>query len=145
MGRGSVRSDGGVIVMAGRLRSIEQERAACAWKAIEGLKEEDESMKKKYRSLVKRVAPLILINGLGQTMAFLKARREKDGGAFQLLFSHISSAVKERVPFGEEDLLSAIVKGSPTFLKRATREALAYLQWLSKFAEAELPAGDDEV
>ena len=35
------------------------------------------------------------------------------------------------------DLLEQIVNGDSNFLRRATDETLAYLQWLNRFAEAE--------
>ncbi len=40
-------------------------------------------------------------------------------------------------------LIERIVAGNATFLQFATDEVLAYLQWLTRFAEAEFGADED--
>jgi len=37
-----------------------------------------------------------------------------------------------------------IMRGDAVFLRRATDETLAYLQWFNRFAEAELPSKDKD-
>ncbi len=42
-------------------------------------------------------------------------------------------------------LLESIIKGDSEFLRRATDEVIAYLQWLNRFAEANgLPSKEND-
>lgn len=127
--------------MTSMRRTIEQERSKQAWADVQTIKAKNDTVKKDYNSLVKRAPVLILTNGLGQTLAFLKAKA-KDHHID--LFRHLSGWVCQRVPESGNDLLHQIIQGDSALLRRATREALAYLQWLKRFAEAELPSGEEE-
>src|SRR5438876_9878410 len=64
-------------------QNIEQERGQQAWKNIREIKNRhDEDLEKKYRSLTRGLNAMIQINGLGQTLGFLKAKSNnelKDG------------------------------------------------------------------
>ena len=55
-----------------RLQRVEQKRAAEAWSCIQAVSED--KFKKEYRSIVMKLPTLILTNGLGQTLAFLKSK-----------------------------------------------------------------------
>lgn len=83
-----------------------------------------------------------MASGLGQALAFLKAKDYAPG-----LVAELSEWTAIRMPptDGEPtDLLERIIRSDSDFLRRATDEALAYLQWLNRFAEAEgLTEGDD--
>lgn len=117
--------------------TIEQERAERAWKVIEVVKTlTDEKTKKKYRSYVRSASTLILTNGLAQTLAFWKAKEEE---AYQRLLRDLSELVLE----SSTDLLTKSINLSSVdeYIKD-TEEALAYLVWLKRFAEAELPKED---
>lgn len=98
--------------------------------------------RKKYGSLARRVPMLVLINGLGQTLAFLRAKGKDDpGDEHNILFQHLSTWTMSQVApdAGNKDLLSWILEKDSASYRRATAEALAYLAWLKRFAEAELP------
>ncbi|HQU45167.1 MAG TPA: type III-B CRISPR module-associated protein Cmr5, partial [Pirellulales bacterium] len=84
----------------------------------------------------------IMAAGLGQALAFLKAKDYAPG-----LLVELTDWVKQRIPPREGEpveLIERIVKGESDFLRRATDEVLAYLVWLNRFAEAEgLTEGDE--
>ncbi len=90
-----------------------------------------------------------MASGLGQAIVFLKAKDYAPG-----LVAEISDWIATRVPLRPDepretgptpDLLERIIRGDSDFLRRATDEVLAYLQWLRRFAEAEgLTEGDGE-
>lgn len=82
----------------------------------------------------------VMASGLGPALAFLRAKGEVPG----LLAAMSDWVLNQRGlgPVSPDALLGAIVRGDSDFLRRATDEALAYLQWVKRFAEAEI--GDEE-
>jgi CRISPR-associated protein Cmr5 len=100
--------------------------------------------KKGYGSLARKVPMLVLTNGLGQTLAFLKAKGKNDpADEHTVLFCHLSSWVLSQVASSTTasngDLLQWVLQNDSAAYRRATIESLAFLTWLKRFAEAELP------
>jgi CRISPR-associated protein Cmr5 len=115
-----------------RQRSLEQERAKCAWECVQSVNENQ----KEYRSLARGAPADIQANGLGQTLAFWKAKKGKE---HQALESAVSSWVAKQLQIEGQDLLGWITKDATNDdYRRATAEAIAFLTWLKRFAEAEL-------
>lgn len=127
------------------LRTMEQERAAQAWKCIQEVAHKSSELKKKYGSLARKAPMLVLTNGLGQTLAFLRSKRKNhEEDAYNVLLSHLSRWVLHRLGVPESlrgDLLEWVLRqdSNSTTYRHATLEALAFLNWLKRFAEAELP------
>jgi CRISPR-associated protein Cmr5 len=124
-------------------RTLDQRRAAHAWTAVEKLS--PGAGGDYYAREAKRLPVRTLTSGLGHALAFLKA---KPNDANDLLLRDLSDWVLRQrklpeVPAGASDLVEAITKGDATFLQLATDEALAYLQWLSRFSEARF-GGEEE-
>jgi CRISPR-associated protein Cmr5 len=61
-------------------KTLEQQRATRAWECVDEVTSKSQDFKKKYGSLARKVPTLILTNGLGQTLAFLKAKGKKRSG-----------------------------------------------------------------
>jgi len=121
--------------------TLDQRRASHAWDVIQRTKPKSDA--KKFGGQAKKLPTRIMAAGLGQALAFLKAK----GYAPELLLE-LSKWMEHRLPPkpGEsKDLLERIVKGNSEFLRRATDEVMAYLLWLNRFAEAEglTDEGDD--
>ncbi len=119
-------------------QTLDQRRAAHAWEAIQLAKQKyKEQELKKFGSQLKKLPTRIMTAGLGQALAFLKAKNEVP----RLLLDALTKWVEQRIPpkQGEQptDLLERIIQGDSDFLRRATDEVLAYLVWLNRFAEAE--------
>jgi CRISPR-associated protein Cmr5 len=101
-----------------------------------------------YASHVKKFPMLVLTNGLGQTLAFLRAKGKNDRAAEEeVLYHQISNWVTAQIWGGEGDagLLPKLIapdSGSDVY-RRATVEALAFVNWLKRFAEAALEAEPD--
>ena len=123
--------------MSSPQQTIEQKRARAAWDGVLAVKEQ-ESYKEKYLALVKSAPADVLTNGLGQTLAFLKAKGKDEHKA---LSTHLSRWVCPQMGWTQnDDLLRKLTEpdaGSDVY-RRTTAEALAYLVWLKRFAEAEL-------
>jgi CRISPR-associated protein Cmr5 len=98
--------------------------------------------RKGYGSLARKVPMLVLTNGLGQTLAFLRSKGKDDqSDEHNVLFRHLSAWTLGQVASnaGNQTLLDWVVNNDSTAYRRATTEALASLTWLKRFAEAELP------
>jgi CRISPR-associated protein Cmr5 len=94
---------------------------------------------------------MIQINGLGQTLGFLKAKGKKDEKKphYQLLLhltnwmqdtKHFKASNSDVMRTGYDGLLNWITdpKTSSDDYRRATTECLAFGVWLRRFAEGEL-------
>ena len=133
--------------MPSHQQTLDQKRAQRAWEDIQEVKQRSLGFRKKYGSLARRVPMLVLTNGLGQTLAYLVSKakfHEKDRGeeaqASGELFEHLSRWTMSQIaPNFNGKLLLWILQNDSTGYRRATTEALAYLSWLKRFAEAELP------
>lgn len=115
-----------------RLNRLRDEGGASEWKG-------------KYGSLVRKVPSYIITNGLGQTLAFLRAKgKGEPDNEHEILYGQLSEWVGGQLGV-KNDLLDWIVNTATSQQYRlATMEALAFLQWLKRFAEAELPKGREE-
>ena len=131
----------------------DQRRAQHAWKTVEcAVHTLNDNAKKDFAREAKRLPVRIKTAGLGQTLAFLLAKAKSDKGEDardRLLVALGDWLLKERLlasqPNGaiaQDSLIQAIIKGDANFLRRATEEALLYLQWLTRFSEAELGTGE---
>ncbi|HZU05386.1 MAG TPA: type III-B CRISPR module-associated protein Cmr5 [Chloroflexota bacterium] len=123
-------------------QSLDQERAAQAARDVRAVKSEPAA--DKYRSLVEGLPAMILANGLGQTCAYLLARAEgKTNTPEYTLYGQLGRWLTGRIAGLQGDLLSALTETDVGTYRRAQIEALAYLQWLKRFAQAELPRSAD--
>lgn len=135
--------------------TLDQRRAQHAWQAVEQTRAFNLNTKKDFAREAKRLPVRIKTAGLGQSLAFLnaKAKSDKDKGEDaqgQLLIALGDWLLKERrlasQPNGaiaQDSLIQAIINGNADLLRRATEEALLYLQWLTRFSEAEFGTGED--
>lgn len=121
--------------MANR-QTTEQERANSAWNHIMQVK----SSQKEYGSLARGLPALIQTNGLGQALAFLRAKGKGERTkAHTMIYNHLSQWVCKRMDTQNppQDLLQWIIQQNSGLYRQATNEALAYALWLRRFAEAQ--------
>ena len=113
-------------------QTLEQRRAAKAWEQTERVSKQ--SSKKEYGSLVRGLPANIQVDGLGQTLAFLKAKnKEEHRSAYNNLQEWLCEA--ENFNF-KGDLLEWLLRQSSDTYRHVTAETQAYLLWLKRFAEA---------
>jgi len=119
-------------------RSLEQQRAARAWQCVQAVKEK--SWKRDYLQLAKSIPAIVQVNGLGQALAFLQSKGKKGDNEHARLAADVSRWVSSQLLREARDDLIPWVTGqaSAAEYRRATVEALAFLTWLRRFAEAEL-------
>jgi len=120
------------------MQSIEQQRAkaALAWAESQGKNVDSETV-----SAAVAMPAMILMNGLGQTAAFYKSKKSKDPNkpsAYENLYKLLSDWLKKNVKSyaNKKDLLEGITQCDAKDYRAAQVEALAYLQWVKKFAKA---------
>jgi len=117
--------------MADELKTRDQKLAAYAADCISEVK----SNQAEFKSLVRNFPALVMSNGLGQALAFLKAKGKP---AHEQLYKFVSEWVSA-VVYGKkgEDLLTLIIASDSLKYRRATQETMAIAGWLKRFAEAE--------
>ena len=128
--------------------NIERERARHALNTVKKLEKKGVD---KYASYVKGLPATILQNGFGQAMAtLLSAAKNRDADDHKLLYSNLEEwlcKVNPDSPYiNEPDLMQAITGGTEKAYLLAQAEAMSYLEWLKKFANAYLskPEGTKE-
>ncbi|QDT15049.1 type III-B CRISPR module-associated protein Cmr5 [Alienimonas californiensis] len=150
---------------------VDRRRAAFAWERIAEVRDQPDDVKKRYRGQSRSAGALIQRNGLGQAFAFWaskgfsdqKPAEGKKEFADVLLYRHLGGWIVGELT-GRGNLLTTAQQlagvdpdGGPldplAWLMapgrttpeavRATGEALALLHWLRRFADSQLPKGDD--
>lgn len=117
-------------------RTIEQERAQQAWVAIESVrgtgKEND------YGTRAKNLPSMIQANGLGATLAFLRAKAGTDHAAADYrLYEHVATRIVYYLEYTAGDIMHLIREADTDTYRRATAEAIAFSIWLKRYVEAE--------
>jgi len=139
-----------------RRQNLEQERGRIAWDNVRSIvAKQNKTLQKEYRSLARGLNAMIQINGLGQTLGFLKAKGKSDKDkAHYLLLEDLTNWMKVEEHFhptnasamqnASDGLLKWVVDAdtSSADYRRATAECLAFGNWLRRFAEAELEGED---
>lgn len=105
---------------------------------------------KNFRSYARKIPQMILSNGLGQTLAFVKAKA-KDGNAYELIYSQLTDYLKSdstaRIKMeGNKELIEWVITCNSQEYRFITEEILAFLSWLKRFAEGmiEVEEGEEE-
>jgi CRISPR-associated protein Cmr5 len=128
------------------IQSLAQRRAR---HALDRVNERKKTEHGNYVSYTESLPATILMNGLGQACATLLA---KAGGRLEephrLLYDDLQGWLcrdDSAAPFPKrKDLIDAITQEDQRAYLRAQAEALAYLVWLKKFANAFLTRGTSE-
>ncbi len=124
-------------------QTLEQQRAGKAWEAVTRAKGQSQSYQSKYQSLAGSAPTYIQTNGLGQTLAFWRAKgKHRATDEHEALYRDVSEWVRGQLKVTQPDLLEWVMgKASTDEYRRATTETVAFLNWLKRFAEAELGDG----
>ena len=129
-------------------RSLGQLRAKDALEKIDALKTANDYGN--YLAYVKALPATIIMTGLGQALAMEKAGASKSGdvgAGHKNLYQHLNDWLCNGWPgrpFEDGgDLLQQISEKNEACYVRAQAEAMAYLEWLKKFAVAYLNDNKD--
>lgn len=125
------------------LRTLEQDRANYAWSCIRKISDlKNDEIEKKYKSFAKKSSALLLTNGLGNTLAFYQSKsgeNKSEAQAYKHLYKHIDAWLKNQKLI-DQDVMQWIISERTSSLEviKATKETLAFINWLKRFADAEL-------
>lgn len=130
------------------LPTLDQRRARHAWEAVISLAKTNGDGKRQYTSdantfarEAKKLPMRIMASGLGASLAFLLAKAKKKKAPLLGLHDRLTKWVvgEQLISLAKrpDSLMESVVEGDVDFLRRATDETIAYLQWLNRFAEAE--------
>jgi len=121
----------------GVMQTLSQKRAA---KALELLLDignrtkNDEKQRKDFQQMSKSIPPMILQNGLGQTIAFLKAKGEdKHNRMYDVLNLWLKS-----LGLIQADILRELNEMSSNNYLIIQTESLRFLEWVKRYANAEI-------
>ncbi len=115
--------------------TLEQQRAADAWKKAQGCE-------KDYVNLAKGLPALIMNTGLMQVMAFLHEKGSKNSQRHcAVLGDHLRGWLQLRFPQQIKSadfpaFMDALMKAEPRTFQQITAEAYAWLRWMRQIAAA---------
>lgn len=109
------------------MQTLEQQRAAFAWKKVQGCDD-------RYTGLAKGAPALIMNSGLMQTLAFYQSKGKDHHKA---LLGHLCAWLKDCDLVEGSDYrqaMKSLHQARSADYRRATDEALALLRWLRQLA-----------
>ena len=122
--------------------SLAQQRAQHALAAITKLAAPNAPSYGNYLSYVKALPANVRSLGLGQALAFALAKCKDDPkNPYRLLYDHVTDWVCQRSIYSgatPENFMTMLTSGDQTQYLHAQIETMAYLEWLKKFAVAQL-------
>jgi len=116
--------------MENRIINQEKARAIFAFACVEDANQNDK-IKKDYKSYVRKIPMMILNNGLGATIAFIYSKK-KEENAYALIDRQILKWFKLDE---KEDLVQWIINKNSQEYRAVTNEVLTLFSWLKRFAE----------
>jgi CRISPR-associated protein Cmr5 len=110
--------------------SLDQQRAAYAWKKVQGYDSD-------YTKLAKGAPALIMNNGLMQTLAFYADKDKNHHRALNQhlidwLATYLTGKEVSNLPF--KAMMDALQNADSQKYRKATEETLALLRWIRQFA-----------
>lgn len=114
-------------------QTLDQQRARAAWAATEAA-----DVKTAYASLCSGAPVMILTNGLGPALAFWLAKGKDEHTRLTNALAAWLLRTGEDADTGKKgrDLMKELTEADANAYRRHTAEALAYLNWLKRFADA---------
>lgn len=124
-------------------RHLDRERALLAYGCVQEVLNRNGAPD--YRAHVRGLPAMIQACGLAQTLAFQRSKKNDEPHATlarhlcMALASSTGACAQLNIPRDPRQALTRLLQLRPSEYRRATVEAMAFLQWLKRFAEAELP------
>lgn len=116
------------------MQSIAQKRASDALQKIQNAAKDSKTRKSDLSSYANDFPAMILMNGLGQAAAFYRSKKDEHRRLYDFLSEWLCG--DGQVYANHKDLLDGITKEDMHKYRLAQAEALAYLDWIKKFAKA---------
>lgn len=143
-----------------RIKGLEQGRAKYAYDCVLEVTEKDAAIEKKYKNgVIKKIPMLIKTNGLGNTLAFAKAKSgsgSDEKKAWDLAYKHLDGwfsksqnkhffeNLSESESEQSKDFVYKVITLSSSDYRACTVEVLALCSWLKRFAEGLIDSEENE-
>ena len=122
------------------MQTIQQQRAVFALEQLLNIKDEIKSEKidKELAQFIIGVPNMVLSNGIGQTFAFLLAKKkDKMGIVFAIMKTWLQKRMPERFEQSDDiEFLRQFNKIDQSDYLKAQHECLRLLEWLKRYARA---------
>jgi len=129
------------------MRTIEQKRALFAYQKVNKINSNpanDDKKKKEFRSKILKYPAMVQACGLLQSVAFYSSKKDVEKEVNRILLDWLRSSQQDLAfpnigEINEEGFTSYLANLELELYRNITREALAFLTWLKRAAEAILP------
>lgn len=133
--------------MSGSSRnSLEQQEAMYALASVKDIQAKKASGD--YFTQVKRLPAMVLTNGLGHSLAFLRSKAGKNSAeesGHRALFDDVAGWLQELEVYPSEgEIMEHILKGSMSKYLEAQSHVMRLLTWLVRFANAYLESEEED-
>jgi len=119
------------------MQNIAQERANHALNQVQTWMKQDSKAQAEIRSYASDLPAMILMNGIGQALAFCKSKKKEN---YTLLYNALSgwltSAGRPLEQYRDKELMVTITQIDMHLYQQAQTESLVYLDWVKKFSKA---------
>jgi CRISPR-associated protein Cmr5 len=116
----------------------DQRRAANAWNLVQDARGQGDKAATDFAGHVRKMPARIATAGLGPALAFIEA---KDQRILSIALGHW--VLRDGKVATGPSLMTAIMEGNASDLRRWTEEALAWLAWVRRFCDAEKIKGSE--
>ncbi len=128
---------------ASKERSLEQKEALFALQCVGRIRSKNnKELESNYFIQIKRFPAMVLTNGLGQSLAFLLARTDKnssESSGHKALYNDIAKwLVANDIYPKEGTIIEQLMKNDMNKYMQAEQFTLRFLSWLVRFAKAYL-------
>ncbi len=127
------------------MRTLGQKRAGFALEQVYGgLVGKNEKFLDEFKSLTAGIPSMILMNGFGQTLAFMVA---KSDSKYLLVFDMMQAWLEKqswiKKANNHRDFLVAITNMEQNHYLMTQKEALSFLEWVKRYAAMEAKGGGE--
>lgn len=120
------------------IKDVERQRAKFAYKCVEDVINQKQAELSEYKSYVKKIPMMILINGLAPTFAFILSKA-KNKNAYYFVYRNISSWLESEdariQKQGKEDLMVFILAQNSQNYRVLSNDILALFSWIKRLAD----------
>ncbi len=116
------------------MQTLSQKRAAKALSLLEGIPEKGKE-REKFKQFCKSFPTMILQNGLGQAIAFIRAKKENENDKFDKMYKTLNAWLKE-LRYIEVDVLKEINTMDAHKYLDIQIESLRFLEWVKRYENA---------
>ena len=118
------------------MQTLSQRRADKALELLEKIPEKGKN-RKEFSQFCKSFPTMILQNGLGQAIAFIKSKKEKPDDKYDRMYNTLNSWLKELELIKEDALREINTMDAQKYLE-IQMESIKFLEWIKRYEDAKI-------